>query len=157
MYLRKKTWIGAKYEHNKTKGKIEVETMGKPVFVKLERVSEIVEDIAYWRKANAIHKWFVDNIQNGEDDCKPYEFEIEKLEELKATIERIFAGENAEARERLANELLPTCEGFFFGSTKIDKDYWEDLKNTLKIIEEIREDAKQSGGGWISYEYQASW
>ena len=25
---------------------------------------------AYWRKANAIHKWFVDNVQDGEDNCQ---------------------------------------------------------------------------------------
>ena len=31
----------------------------------------IYEDnqIASWRKANAIHKWFVDNVQDGVDDC----------------------------------------------------------------------------------------
>lgn len=26
--------------------------------------------VAYWRKANAIHKWFVDNVQGGKDECQ---------------------------------------------------------------------------------------
>lgn len=43
--------------------------------------NETVE-IAYWRKANQVHKWFVDNVQNGVDDCGYYEVTIEKLQEL---------------------------------------------------------------------------
>ena len=30
------------------------------------------ESFGYWRKANQIHKWFVDNVQGGIDDCRPY-------------------------------------------------------------------------------------
>ena len=26
--------------------------------------------VGYWRKANQIHKWFVDNCQNGRDECQ---------------------------------------------------------------------------------------
>lgn len=33
----------------------------------------IMTEIAYWRKANHIHKWFVDNVQYGVDDCGTYE------------------------------------------------------------------------------------
>ncbi len=29
-------------------------------------------NVAYWRKNNAVHKWFVDNLNNGEDDCQEY-------------------------------------------------------------------------------------
>ena len=27
------------------------------------------KEVMYWRKANYIHNWFVENIQNGSDDC----------------------------------------------------------------------------------------
>jgi hypothetical protein len=29
----------------------------------------------YWRKANAVHGWFVQHVQGGEDNCRPYEVE----------------------------------------------------------------------------------
>ena len=29
-------------------------------------------EIGYWRKSNQIHKWFVDNIQEGVDNCATY-------------------------------------------------------------------------------------
>ena len=32
----------------------------------------ITYELAYWRKANAIHKWFVDNVQKGNDNCEEY-------------------------------------------------------------------------------------
>ena len=31
--------------------------------------SRIIEQVGYWRKANQIHNWFVENVQDGEDDC----------------------------------------------------------------------------------------
>lgn len=44
-----------------------------------------VEDtyfLADWRKANAIHKWFVDNVQDGNDNCKEYRVNQKQLEDL---------------------------------------------------------------------------
>jgi len=35
------------------------------------------EEVGYWRKANHIHKWFVDNVQNGVDECLTYQVSIE--------------------------------------------------------------------------------
>ena len=40
-------------------------------------------EIIYWRKANAIHKWFVENVQEGVDDCGEYEVTVEQLTELR--------------------------------------------------------------------------
>lgn len=37
----------------------------------------------------------------------------------------------------LAEELLPTREGFFFGSYEYDEDYFQDLEDTVKAIDEI--------------------
>ena len=28
------------------------------------RIKEVTAEAGYWRKSNAIHKWFVDNVQN---------------------------------------------------------------------------------------------
>lgn len=93
----------------------------------------IVTKIGYWRKANAIHKWFVDNVQNGEDDCRRYYVEIDDLERLKRLCEEVL--ENP----KKAKELLPPCEGFFFGSNEIDEWYFQDLKYTIETINKVLE------------------
>ena len=40
----------------------------------IKKSDEVIDvyELAYWRKANAIHKWFVDNVQKGKDNCKEY-------------------------------------------------------------------------------------
>jgi hypothetical protein len=43
------------------------------------------ETVGYWRKENHIHKWFVDNVQGGVDDCKEYYVSIKQLRELRNT------------------------------------------------------------------------
>ena len=41
---------------------------------------EIIFRVAYWRKANAIHQWFVQHVQNGQDDCNEYHVTREQLQ-----------------------------------------------------------------------------
>ncbi len=94
----------------------------------------IKEQVGYWRKANAIHKWFVENIQDGEDDCC-YHREVtqEDLEELRDICREILCNPD------IAEDRLPTTSGFFFGSTVYDEWYMEDIKNTIDIITEVLE------------------
>lgn len=37
-----------------------------------ENKIKIIYEVAYWRKANHIHNWFVQNIQDGIDDLLDY-------------------------------------------------------------------------------------
>lgn len=125
----------------------------------------IFTEVGYWRKANAIHKWFVDNVQDGVDDCGYYEVSREQLEEL-LDICKIVVGASPMAEgwikngERYANgmwcpifeegeyvadiekakELLPTQGGFFFGSTDYDQWYMEDIKDTIEILTKVLEE-----------------
>lgn len=85
-------------------------------------------EVGYWRKANQIHKWFVDNVQDGVDNCATYYVDVEQLKELKSICEAILNDHS------LAEELLPTSEGFFFGGTEYDDFYFNDLKDTIDII-----------------------
>lgn len=115
---------------------------------------EIIFEIGYWRKANAIHKWFVDNIQDGNDDCGTYYVFIEKLMELKNLCEQVLANHSK------ANELLPTTEGCFFGNTDYGELYFKQLEDTIEIInnianKEIISKMTNTEGGW--YEYSSSW
>lgn len=88
----------------------------------------IFEEVGYWRKANAIHKWFVDNVQDGNDDCGYYEVSKEKMEEL------LQICINVVVNPEIAEKLLPTTAGFFFGSTNYDQWYIEDIKETIDIL-----------------------
>lgn len=54
------------------------------MFGRSNRVT-FTEMVGYWRKANHIHKWFVDNVQDGNDDCHEYYVPIKKLHELRDT------------------------------------------------------------------------
>ena len=111
------------------------------------RIKSITAEAMYWRKSNAIHKWFVDNVQNGEDDCGDYEVSREQLKELLAVIETVLADRSK------AGELLPPQAGFFFGSNEIDQWYWEDLKSTKERLENLL--AQEMPGWW--FEYHSSW
>jgi len=72
MYLRKKVYVGANYEHNKVTGTIDLHKAGKPLSIPLNKVVTIELDYAYWRKANQIHNWFVENVKDGVDNCGNY-------------------------------------------------------------------------------------
>lgn len=88
-------------------------------------ISMLIE-VGYWRKFNALHNWFVQNIQSGEDDCDYYLLSEDNFYKLKELINYI-SPENC-------HELLPTSDGFFFGSTDYDEYYWEKVENTKTII-----------------------
>jgi hypothetical protein len=102
--------------------------------------------IGYWRKANAIHQWFVDNCQNGEDDCRDAYVSREKLEELLGVVKEVLADHSK------ADELLPTQQGCFFGSTEYDKYYFQDLELTKKMLKNALSMPKE----W-DFGYQSSW
>ena len=111
------------------------------------RVKEVTIEAMYWRKANAIHKWFVDKVQGGEDNCQEFEVSLAQLEELLEVIEQVL--ENPDR----AGELLPPQAGFFFGGTDMDQWYWDDLKQTQSRLQEL---FTRDWKSWDFY-YRASW
>lgn len=148
MYLNKKTYV-QNWEHMKKEElhKVTVKKNGKVrKDIKPERISYIEEQICYWRKANQIHKWFVDNCQDGEDDCRNAYVDPEQLQELLDICKQI------EKDPSEAMRLLPPQSGFFFGSTDVDDYYMEDIKNTIKMLEEV---LAEEGTG--DFYYRSSW
>jgi hypothetical protein len=87
------------------------------------RVKGIEIDAMYWRKANAVHGWFVENVQEDEDDCGEYHVERSQLEDLIRECEQALTS-------RDSKNLQPKS-GFFFGSTDINEGYWSDLEDTV--------------------------
>jgi len=88
-----------------------VETAGmKDVAVDIYGV-HVEVTCAYWRKANQIHKWFVDNVQGGEDNCGEYYVSHEKLKDLLDLVNRALAERNPNLlppQEGIGQSILPT-------------------------------------------------
>jgi hypothetical protein len=153
MYLHAKRYIAAWQENGDDKIAAEIQKLFPELDGKHDDFGEnisvikgVTAQIGYWRKANAIHNWFVDNVQEGEDNCRPYYVSLEQLEELKHVCETVLADP---AR---AEELLPTANGFFFGSTDYNEYYIDDLKHTIDVINECLKLPKS----W-DFEYYSSW
>lgn len=118
--------------------------------------------IAYWRKANAIHSWFVKNVQGGVDDCGMYLVPKEKIEELLDICSKIndHIHESPDqvlhldtAGVEMARLYLPTQTGFFFGSTTYGYDYCYHIRYTIEYLNAAL--IMLNVGGAVFY--QSSW
>lgn len=140
MYLYKKEYIGAEYEHNIDPDKQNIFIINDKEFP-IKNLSYIIYNVGYWRKANAIHNFFVNECQDGEDDCKEYYVPIHILNKLyKICIEIHLIHKhqsNTEEGIKRITELLPPKKGFFFGSNEINDDYFDDIQHTITILEPL--------------------
>lgn len=141
--------------------------------------NSLFEEIGYWRKANAIHNWFVENVQNGVDDCGEYEVSKSDLKELLSLCKEVKDNsvlvdgeikngyifkdgvetpiyEDGKYIEdpTIAMELLPCSSGFFFGSQEYDEWYLQDIEYTIDKIETILKETDFNNEIII---YSASW
>jgi hypothetical protein len=146
MYLSKRTYV-RNWEHQKTEERHEVVVTkgGQPTKINPNKVTYIIEEAGYWRKANQIHKWFVENVQNGVDNCGEYYVDSSDLRKLLELCKQV------EVDNSLAESLLPSASGFFFGGTEYDEWYFNDISNTIQILEEALEDERGD------YYYSSSW
>ncbi len=150
MYLNKKTYV-QRWKHTEPEKLYTVDVLrgGKPVpHIKSERIKYVIEDVGYWRKANHIHQWFVTNVQDGVDECQTSYVSFTKLKVLLDVCKQVVE------TPALASELLPTQGGFFFGSTEYDEEYFNDVKETITMLESI---LSEEGAETSDYEYHASW
>jgi hypothetical protein len=110
--------------------------------------------VGYWRKANAIHGWFVNTLADGVDECQSIYVSKGDLEKLHLACNNVLLAPAGIGMEDVAAQhgLLPT-RGFFFGSYDIDQYYMEDLKNTMMQIENIL----ATSGEYSDFIYRASW
>jgi hypothetical protein len=139
---------------------------------------EVKTPVIYWRKANQVHLWFVNNVQKGVDDCDYYPLEDDKLAELGLLAQRVLDSitlvdamvvngqsmvdgewkDNLEPGQviqdsGLAEELLPPGEGFFFGGTGFDHWYKKDLEHTVASIGYVLKHRVE----YSSFGYRSSW
>ena len=114
------------------------------------KVEQVTFEAMYWRKANAIHNWFVREEQEGVDNCAEYNVSTEALAELRDICNKVLVDPSK------ADELLPPQSGFFFGSTDVDEWYLEQLKYTVDRLDVLLE-LPQVKDRKINFYYSSSW
>jgi hypothetical protein len=175
-WLGKRTYV-KNWNHMKPEEKHSVTITGPSADqINTAKISYIEEELMYWRKANQIHAYF---IGDAEDNGQAVYVPTDSLIELHAICNRIINecpleegiinngkslvnGEwvhNTEpgkvmTNSKLAAELLPRSEGFFFGSQDYDEWYMEDIINTRNMLDEL---FKQPKWDHADYQYTASW
>tara|TARA_Y100000389_G_C17260538_1_gene412789 strand:- start:171 stop:638 length:468 start_codon:yes stop_codon:yes gene_type:complete len=151
MYLSKRTYVkNWDFHRPEERHSITVRKNDKKrKDIKSKRISYIIEEVMVWRKANHIHSWFVDNCQEGIDKCQESYVSREKLEELAALCEQVVKSKDV--------SLLKTQSGFFFGSTEYDEYYFEDCKETAKVLRELLAEKTEEGNFEGEFYYKSSW
>ena len=119
--------------------------MGLDMFLEARTNNDLLIE-GYWRKSNQIHNWFVINAQDDVDECQQSPVKIGQLVELRKLCRRAIRTKDA--------SLLPPVEGFFFGSTDIDKWYWSDLADTVEILTRFIDEPDLNN---TTITYQSSW
>ena len=183
MFLTRKTYVkNWDYMPEEKKHKFSITVDGKEVdYINKDKISYIEEDVAYWRKANQVHQWFVDNVQDGRDDCGTYRVSIDQIKSLVEICEKISESlKNSEKEEKevvvgwyngkektgkisvykdtsVVEELLPPQQGFFFGSTEIGDMYLEDIEITISQLKPLIDKESDNNKYFSDYYYHSSW
>ena len=148
MYLTKDRYIGAYYEHNNVQGEIAITADGVEIDIDFSQVESITQRVMQWRKSNQIHKWFVENVQNGVDECQRSQVTTEQLTELNKSCKEVL-----EFKDR-ASEIMPSQGGFFFGGESYDEWYFQDIEATIEALDIILSKEYDYN---TTFFYQASW
>ena len=127
-----------------TKSILDLPELEKVVENEIEMAYE--EYNAYFRKVNFLFFYF-DRIANTMHDQW---FAFVTPEDVDDIIDRC---EKVLKDNSLANELLPTQDGFFFGCTDYDKWYFHDVKNCLKQMKKYRKLLKDGITGYVIFSW----
>ena len=145
MHLTKEIYVAAQYPHRKVKLNVGLTIEDNLIKIDASNVQSITEQAAYWRKANAIHGWFVENVQYGSDDCDRYGVELSELKDLLNTCRTVISTKDT--------SLLPPM-----GGTDIDDGYWNNLKYTEETLNKLITEHEENDYNMdISYFYHSSW
>lgn len=104
------------------------------------------EPVIYWIKRNQIHGYF-DRLFGEVENCEIYPVTLDQLKDLKATCQKVL--DNHE----LAEELLPSFGGIFFGNYDYNDIYFSQLAETVEDIDRLIE----NDDGKTEYFYHGWW
>lgn len=146
MYLSGSLYVSDYNEEDKEVSEKVMEIIQVPKF----SVETIKIRLAYWRKANQIHAWFVKNVQDGVDECQHADVSREQILKLLEDVNKVLAN------HELAEEILPAQSGFFFGSTEYDEYYFSDLEDTKTQLQAVIDSPIWKNDSW-DFTYHSSW
>lgn len=142
MYLSAKRYLWNISDDDKALAeKIGAEVGGESI----GQTKEVAREAFYWRKAWAIHHWFVINAQNGDDNCREYCVSRDLLKELLYTLQKV------DRNPSLAEDILP------FQAEDKDGKEWEleQVRRTIPALDKLIND-ESIKDHWDFY-YQSSW
>jgi len=110
----------------------------------LEKNGEVVIS---WRKENHLQHWFIINTDYDEDTQKPSSpFKVSKLKQLVNVLKQVY--DNHE----LAEDLMSTRNGFFYGSTDYSEYYFSCINREIRELKELIKNHKKGDtytyGAW---------
>lgn len=149
----------------------------KDTLSKLQSLWQYDEDVAYFRKANMLHGWFVNHCKSIDSDIQievSYKDLVNLLSDIQQVMESIVLvdGKVLDCREykdgefvdhyrngkiikdpSVAEKLLPITTGFFFGLYGYDENYVSILDSARAKIQEVVNNSNEDD----SFEYVASY
>ena len=100
---------------------------------------------AYFRKVNFLFAYY-QNIGKMVDEYYAFT-DKDDIDDIISRCERVLKDHD------LANELLPTQSGFFFGSTDFDQWYFVDVKDCLRQMKKYRKLLKDGVTGYVIFSW----
>ena len=92
----------------------------------------LYSEVAYFRKVNFLLPYF-----GYEENCSEIVIDKCEVEELIDDCKRVLGAKDTDEAESVADELLPTEAGFFFGNTDYDEWYFNDVREVADKFTEI--------------------
>ncbi|MEW9572254.1 hypothetical protein ABQJ54_10875 [Rhodanobacter sp. Si-c] len=105
----------------------------------LMEITGVTVRVGYWRKFDPLHQWFVSNVQEGHDDCRPAYVSPEVLSELEEQLDQVNDDPESAGEHFVSEDDEPMTEG--------------DIDTTLRIVVQAKQLQER---GWDIY-YRASW
>jgi hypothetical protein len=99
--------------------------------------------VGYLRKANQIHNFIVQECQHGVDECQLSIVRKSHLKDLLKRCKKAISVKNIYLNDGILKdgegieEYLPTTSGFFFGGTEFNEWFFNDVEETIELIEKV--------------------
>lgn len=183
MYARRRVHVEqGDWQKPKDRYVVRIERGGQPVAgIQFDRITSVDEEMIRWYGAHHIHEWFVDNVQDGIDDCKTYDVDETILRELLDCCEKVInasklvegavaAGtarvQETKSAERgepdkvienptVAKELLPIPGAYGRGDKVYNEVYLEEVVRTRDWLVKLFAAPKVGALNYIVY--SSSW
>ena len=105
--------------------------MGLDMALYIKKDNGDLGEVVGWRKFNALHRWFIEQHNNSVDDQTTFPVSKDSIECLITDLT-----DSVKTKE----PFLTPMDGFFFGSTDIDDDYWLDVNDAIAELKRVIKD-----------------